>query len=56
MRTRYLYVEARGALQQTFACTATHTLVRAGTGLKILEKRIDILNADAPLPMIQLFM
>ena len=25
LRTAYLYVEARGALQQTFACSASHT-------------------------------
>ncbi len=56
LRTRYLYVETRGADQQVFACNASHTLVLAGEGLRILEKRIDILNADAPLTMIQLFM
>ena len=56
LRTRYLYVEARGADQQVFACTAAHTLVRVDEGLRILEKRVDILNADAPLTMIQLFM
>jgi len=56
LRTRYLYVESRGALQQTFACTALHTLVSPGGILKILEKRIDLQNPDAPLPMVQLFM
>lgn len=56
LRTRYLYVESRGALQQTFACTALHTLVSPGGVLKILEKRIDLQNPDAPLPMVQLFM
>ncbi len=56
LRTAYLYVEARGTLQQTFACTASHTLVHTGEGLKIREKRIDLLNLDAPLAMVQLFM
>ena len=56
LRTRYLYVEARGALQQTFACTASHLLVRTPEGLIMLEKRVDLLNPAAPLPMVQLFM
>ena len=56
LRTRYVYIETRGADQQVFACTASHTLIRVDEGLRILEKRIDILNADAPLAMIQLFM
>ena len=55
-RTRYLYVEVRGEEQLVFACTASHRLVMAGDQLKIVEKRVDILNGDAPLPMIQLFM
>lgn len=56
LRTRYLYVETRGAEQQMFACTAAHTLVYRGEGLAILEKRVDILNAEAPMAMVQLFM
>ncbi len=56
VRTRYLYIETRGTGQQMFACTASHVLVQRGEGLAILEKRVDILNADAPLAMVQLFM
>ncbi len=56
LRTRYLYIETRATLQHTFACTAQHTLACSGGALKIVEKRIDLLNADAPLPMVQLFM
>ena len=56
LRTRYLYVETRATLQHTFACTALHTLACSGGALKIVEKRIDLLNAAAPLPMVQLFM
>ena len=56
LRTAYLYVEARGTLQQTFACTASHLLVHTGDGLKIREKRVDLLNPDAPLAIVQLFM
>ena len=56
LRTAYLYVEARGATQHSFACTASHSLVRTREGLKMHEKRIDLLNPEAPLPMVQLFM
>jgi 3-phenylpropionate/cinnamic acid dioxygenase small subunit len=56
LRTRYLYVEARAGDQHVFACTATHTLKLVDGALKILQKRVDLLDADAPLPMIQLFM
>ena len=56
LRTRYVYVETRGDLQHVFACTAAHLLIATDNGLKISEKRVDILNADSPLPMIQLFL
>ena len=56
LRTRFLYIETRGTLQQTFACTALHTLACREGALKIVEKRIDLQNPDAPLPMVQLFM
>ena len=56
LRTRYIYIESRGAAQQVFACTATHELALVAGVLKMHQKRIDLLNADAPLPMIQLFM
>lgn len=55
-RTRYVYIEVRAEAQLVFACTASHRLALAGDRLKIVEKRIDILNADAPLPMVQLFL
>lgn len=56
LRTRYVYIESRGATQQVFACTATHELALVAGLLKVLLKRVDLLNADTPLPMIQLFM
>ena len=56
LRTRYLYVEARGATHETFACTASHLLARTREGLKMREKRVDLLNPEAPLSMVQLFM
>ncbi len=56
LRTRYMYIETRGAEQHMFACTASHMLIATADGLRIGEKRVDILNADAPLPMIQLLL
>jgi 3-phenylpropionate/cinnamic acid dioxygenase small subunit len=55
-RTRCLYVEVRGDEQLVFACTVSHRLTSVDGRIRIIEKRIDILNGDAPLPMIQLFM
>ena len=55
-RTPFLYTETRGDESQRYAATALHTLVRAGEGLRIKLKRVDILNADAMLPSIQLFL
>jgi 3-phenylpropionate/cinnamic acid dioxygenase small subunit len=55
-RTPFIYTETRGDDSQRYAATAWHTLVRKGEGLKIRLKRVDILNADAMLPSIQLFL
>ena len=55
-RTPFLYTETRGDELQRYAATAWHTLVRDGGGLRIRLKRVDILNADAALPSIQLFL
>ena len=55
-RTPFLYTETRGDGSQRYAATAWHTLVRDGGGLRIRLKRVDILNADAALPSIQLFL
>jgi 3-phenylpropionate/cinnamic acid dioxygenase small subunit len=55
-RTPFLYTETRGDDSQRYAATAWHTLVRDGGGLRIRLKRVDILNADAALPSIQLFL
>jgi 3-phenylpropionate/cinnamic acid dioxygenase small subunit len=56
MRTAFLYTETRGDDSQRYAATAWHTLVESEQGLKIKLKRVDILNADAALPSIQLFL
>jgi 3-phenylpropionate/cinnamic acid dioxygenase small subunit len=55
-RTPFIYTETRGDESQRYAATAWHTLVRSGAGLRIRLKRVDILNADAALPSIQLFL
>ncbi|MCY1218216.1 2-halobenzoate 1,2-dioxygenase small subunit [compost metagenome] len=55
-RTRYIYVETRGDEQQVYACTAEHTLVSEDGVLKIRQKRVNLLNCDAALPSVQLFM
>ena len=56
LRTPFIYTETRGEESQRYAATAWHTLVRADQGLRIRLKRVDILNADAALPSIQLFL
>ena len=56
MRTPFIYTETRADESQRYAATAWHTLVRTPAGLRIRLKRVDILNADAALPSIQLFL
>ena len=41
--------------QDTFAGSVTWRLVRTGEGLKIKSKRVDLLNADAPLDSIMMY-
>lgn len=55
-RTPFLYTETRGDESQRYAATARHTLVNTPAGLRIRLKRVDILNSDAALPSIQLFL
>jgi 3-phenylpropionate/cinnamic acid dioxygenase small subunit len=54
-RTPFIYTETRGDESQRYAATAWHTLVDFSGALRIRLKRVDILNADAALPSIQLF-
>ena len=56
MRTNFIYTETRGDESQRYAATAWHSLVMADEKLKIRLKRVDILNCDAALPSIQLFL
>jgi 3-phenylpropionate/cinnamic acid dioxygenase small subunit len=55
-RTNFIYTETRGDESQRYAATAWHTLVIQDQALKIKLKRVDILNCDAMLPSIQLFL
>jgi 3-phenylpropionate/cinnamic acid dioxygenase small subunit len=56
LRTPFIYTETRGDESQRYAATAWHTLIEQGGALKIKLKRVDILNCDAMLPSIQLFL
>lgn len=56
VRTQFIYTEAQGDTQQMYAGTVLHTLVREDGALRIRLKRVNLLNCDAALPSIQLFM
>lgn len=55
-RTPFLYSETRGDDTQRYAATAWHTLVLRDGALRILEKRVDLLERETMLPSIQLFL
>ena len=55
-RTQMIYTETRGDESQRYAATAWHSLIRINEKLLIKMKRVDILNCDAALPSIQLFL
>ena len=54
IRTNFIYTETKGDDSQRYAAVAWHTLV--GEPLRIRLKRVDLLNCDAALPSIQLFL
>jgi len=56
VRTPFLYTETRGDESQRYAATAWHTLAWLDGRLRIRLKRVDLLNCDAALPSIQLFL
>ena len=56
VRTPFMYTETKGDESQRYAATAWHTLVQSNSGLRIRLKKVEILNADAALPSIQLFL
>lgn len=53
--TPFLYVEARGDEQLILAGSVRHRLARIDGAWKIRQKRVDLLNPERPLPMVQLF-
>jgi 3-phenylpropionate/cinnamic acid dioxygenase small subunit len=55
LRTPFLYIEARGERHVTLAGSCFHRLVKVGSAWRIRLKRVDLLDAGAPLPAIQLF-
>ncbi len=55
-RTPFVYLEARGDEQMVLAGTALHELAHEDGTLKIRLKRVNLLNCDAALPSVQLFL
>jgi 3-phenylpropionate/cinnamic acid dioxygenase small subunit len=55
LRTPFHYTEAQGDEIQSFVGTAFHHLVRHGGALRLHLKRVDLLNGEAALPAVQLF-
>jgi benzoate/toluate 1,2-dioxygenase beta subunit len=48
VRSKFQLLEYRREAQRVFGGTAFHRLVRAGSGIQIAWKRIDLVNCDAP--------
>ncbi|MEO5845564.1 MAG: aromatic-ring-hydroxylating dioxygenase subunit beta [Caldimonas sp.] len=55
LRTPFHYTEAQGDEVQSFVGTAFHHLVRDRAALRLRLKRVDLLNGEAALPAVQLF-
>lgn len=55
-RTPFFYAEARGDAMQTLTGVVRHHLVRQSAAWRIRLKRVELLNCDAALPSIQLFL
>jgi 3-phenylpropionate/cinnamic acid dioxygenase small subunit len=56
LRTQFIYTEAQGDTTQSFAGTVFHTLVAPEGVLRMRLKRVVLINCDAALPSIQLFL
>lgn len=56
VRAAFHYVESRVDQQSLFAGWSTFELVAADNGLRIKQKRVDLVNCDAALRSIQLLM
>ena len=55
LRTPFVYIESRGERQLVLAGTCSHRLAKLGGVWRIRLKRVDLLDAGAALPAIQLF-
>ena len=55
LSTPFVYIEARAEQQLLLSGVYRHTLKQVGDALRILQKRVDLLNAEAAFPAIQLF-
>lgn len=55
VRTEFHYTEAQGDDMQFYVGTFTHHLTQVDGALKMTLKRVDLLNCDAALPAVQLF-
>jgi 3-phenylpropionate/cinnamic acid dioxygenase small subunit len=55
VRTPFLYAESQRDRQDLYAGVAWHHVTLIDTRLKIRMKKIDLVNCDAALPSIQLF-
>ena len=55
LRTPFLYIEARGERQLMLAGSYRHLLARTPEGIRIRQKRVDLLGAERALPAVQLF-
>ncbi len=55
VRTEFHYTEAQGDDMQFYVGTCTHHLTLVDGALKMTLKRVDLLNCDAALPAVQLF-
>ncbi|WP_165359149.1 aromatic-ring-hydroxylating dioxygenase subunit beta [Achromobacter agilis] len=56
MRTPFLYMETQGDTQKMLAATAYHTIEGRPGAFRIRMKKVELLNADACLPAIQLLL
>ena len=55
LRTVFQYTESQGDELGTFHGVCWHRLVSVGGALRIRQKRVDLINSDAALPAVQLF-
>ncbi len=56
MRTPFFYAESQRDRQDVYTGVAWHHLTRVAGRLRLRMKKIDLLNRDAALPSIQLFL